>query len=140
MFQVTKLEAVKAAFAAITSPTGGGGSVNQKLFALVQNDPIQAVTLKSYVCSGLPTSRIESRVGADDKTYTIASEKMQCTGTAEILVGNIPYTCKMHLKVALQLNAGPAQCKFQVSTADARIQWISVSCINPMSDTFLYNQ
>ena len=134
MFQVTNIDAFKAAFAAITSPTGGSGTLDQKLFDLVVAQPIQKVRLLSYTCTGLPVSRMETRTNTNKETYVIASEKMQMTGTATIKIGTEPYTCKLHIKTALQLANNEAECKFQVSPSDAAIRWVSVSCVAPMSN------
>ena len=137
MFTVTNLNAFKSAFDAITSPTGGGGTLDHKLFTLVSDKPIQKVRLISYTCKGLPVSRIETKTNASKDVYSIASEKMQLTGIAVIKIGTNEFTCKLHAKIALQLANNETECKFQVSTADAVIQWISVSCIAPMSNSEL---
>ena len=137
MVNISNIAAVKAAFAAITSPSGGGGTLDNKLFALVSTSPIQQVSLTSFVCNGLPVSRIETRTGADNTPYQIASEKMQLTGMAKIMIGTETYDCKLHLKVALQLSLSETVCKFQISPSDARVQWLSVSCVVPMPDSIL---
>jgi hypothetical protein len=140
MVTISNIQAVKAAFSAITSPSGGSGTLDQKLFALVSQNSIQKVELKSFVCTGLPVSRIETRTWNDNMPYQIASEKMQCTGAATIKIGTEEYTCKLHIKVALQLSTGETQCKFQVSPNDARVQWVSVSCVSPLPDSELLKQ